>query len=88
MWVVFKIDITDYERSCMVYKSEVEAENALQKSWEEALNDALASENQIPDYPYLRKVDMEQTYHEDNYAILSFDNGDRTEWFCEMATGI
>ena len=73
MYTVVRITNFDDERKAMIFPTETEAKEQLQLDWEDLYNDWIAS-NEI-------YVDEYLTYHEDDYAILSADDGDRIEWF-------
>ena len=78
MWCVFSLKNYDSDPpfTCKLYPTEEEAQKALREAWEDFFNSEVADGAQ---------VDEELTFHEDDYAIFSYDDGDRVEWFAAIA---
>ncbi len=77
MWTVVRIMNFDPERKSWIVKGILEGERILQKDWEDYYNEEIAENGD--------DVDEELTFHEPDYAILSWENGDRVEWFLTEA---
>ena len=73
MWVVVRFLNSDGRGSAKRFYTKRSAENCLQQDWENDYNMYIANPN--------ISVNTNLTYHEDDYAILSTDNGNRIEWW-------
>lgn len=73
MFVVVKIQSWDHEVKSQVFPTDETAIEALQKDWENTFNDWLD--------PYDDCYIPEETYHEEEYAVISFEAGTKIEWF-------
>ena len=81
MYVVVRITNYSLERSALIFSSLEAASDHLQKDWEDKYNNWLSNGHYVDWMINGVEIDEEQTYHEDDYAILSDCYGDRIEWF-------
>lgn len=80
MYTIVRITNFGPKRKSWIVKGILEGERILQKDWEDFYNEEITE--------YGDDVDEELTFHEPDYAILSWENGDRVEWFLTEAEGV
>lgn len=85
MYAVFSIsNLYPDKRKCRLLEDESGAKRFLQADWEDCLNTLIAKQNGMCcgdaglDFD---EIDYEQTYREDDYAVISDTKGSRIEWF-------
>ena len=89
MYAVFSIsNLCPDGRKCRLFDDEASAGQFLQEDWEDCLNMLIARQNSLCGQEAschasldLDEIDYEQTYHEDDYAVISDTKGSRIEWF-------
>lgn len=74
MYVVVRLTNFDDSRMAKLFRHKEDAEYFLQWDWEDWFNDWTDPLGGID-------VDKDLSYHEDDYAILSAEDGDRVEWY-------
>lgn len=72
MYVVTQTCNFDYEKNAWICETEKDAENLLHEKWEDYYNTEIAEG--------FGDLDEAQCYHEDDYATVTWYNGDRTEF--------
>lgn len=74
MYVVVRLTNFDDSRMAKLFQHKEDAEYFLQWDWEDWFNDWADPLGGI-------EVDEDLSYHEDDYSILSAEDGDRVEWY-------
>ena len=77
MFTVIRLHTYDPEREIHVFEKREEAVEYLEEAWEDFFNTEIAENEEY--------LDFDQCYHEKDYAVVTFIDGEVTEWFLDEA---